>query len=174
MKTTPIAILAGVAAVLIVGYQQCSPVNFQSSIASSNLKPTGNVDSNDGKTPSDEPTTSGDGTASSDGAGTQMPGDDHGNQNPTGECIKISEKNTSVEQDGQNTIVRTPCPGESDKSCVVICHVPPGNPAAKHTIIIGEPARKAHIIGGGRGHGTDYDGPCGEFVPENETACVYK
>lgn len=160
MKTTPMAILPALAAVLLVAFQQCSPVNFQGSISSS---------SSSFKTTEDA-----DGPASSDGTGIQGSGDNHGNENPTGQCIQLSERNTSIEQDGDDTIVRTPCPGDSEKSCVVICHVPPGNPAAKHTIIVGEPARKAHIIGGGRGHGTDYDGPCGEFIPETEPACVYK
>jgi hypothetical protein len=56
----------------------------------------------------------------------------------------------------------------------VICHVPPGSPRAKHTIIIGEPAREAHIRGGSRGHNTDYDGEClaeeGQLAPP---ACEY-
>ncbi len=37
---------------------------------------------------------------------------------------------------------------------IVICHIPPGNPSARHTITIGAPAWHAH-----RGHGDTY-GPC--------------
>jgi hypothetical protein len=38
---------------------------------------------------------------------------------------------------------------------VTICHIPPGNPANRHEITVGEPAVAAHI----RDHG-DYVGPC--------------
>jgi hypothetical protein len=38
---------------------------------------------------------------------------------------------------------------------VTICHIPPGNPAERHEITVGEPAVAAHI----RDHG-DYIGPC--------------
>lgn len=37
---------------------------------------------------------------------------------------------------------------------VTVCHIPPGNPAAKHTIVVGSPALPAHL-----GHG-DTEGPC--------------
>ena len=39
---------------------------------------------------------------------------------------------------------------------VVICHVPPGNPGAAHTIIVGEKAVDAHL----RNHAGDHVGPC--------------
>ena len=41
-------------------------------------------------------------------------------------------------------------------SKVLICHVPPGNPANAHTICVGKPAQKAHQAN----HG-DLVGPCG-------------
>lgn len=44
--------------------------------------------------------------------------------------------------------------GEGGK--VTICHIPPGNPAAAHTISVGKPALQAHL-----GHG-DIEGECGE------------
>jgi hypothetical protein len=31
---------------------------------------------------------------------------------------------------------------------VAVCHIPPGNPANMHTIIVGEPAVKAHLAHG--------------------------
>lgn len=37
---------------------------------------------------------------------------------------------------------------------VTICHVPPGNPSAAHTITVGEPAVESHLA-----HG-DQRGPC--------------
>lgn len=37
---------------------------------------------------------------------------------------------------------------------ITICHVPPGNPANRHTLTVGAPAWKAH-----RRHG-DHRGPC--------------
>ena len=37
---------------------------------------------------------------------------------------------------------------------VPVCHIPPGNPSARHTIYVGEPAVGAHL-----GHG-DYRGRC--------------
>jgi hypothetical protein len=40
------------------------------------------------------------------------------------------------------------------ESKITICHVPPGNPANAHTIVIGAPAWPAHSA-----HG-DYQGPC--------------
>ncbi len=35
--------------------------------------------------------------------------------------------------------------GDAEDSCVVICHIPPGNPAAAHTICVGAPAVAAHV-----------------------------
>lgn len=53
--------------------------------------------------------------------------------------------------------------GDDEAGCaapkVLVCHVPPGNPANAHTICIGEPALSAH-----RGHG-DPDGACGDAGP---------
>lgn len=55
---------------------------------------------------------------------------------------------------------------EADR--ITVCHVPPGNPDARHTIEIGAPAWQAH-----EGHG-DHEGPCegdaGDEPDENETA----
>lgn len=55
--------------------------------------------------------------------------------------------------------------GKSHKaSCVVICHVPPGNPEAQHTIVVGLPALHAHMNHGSHGHHhgkiSDYLGEC--------------
>jgi hypothetical protein len=37
---------------------------------------------------------------------------------------------------------------------ITICHIPPGNPANRHTIVVGAPAASAHLA-----HG-DYLGAC--------------
>ncbi len=57
--------------------------------------------------------------------------------------------------------------GAGDK--VTICHIPPGNPAAKHTIVVGAPAVRVHLA-----HG-DYLGRCAgdngnETMSGNETS----
>jgi len=52
--------------------------------------------------------------------------------------------------------------GSDPEDLIEVCHVPPGNPAAAHTIMIGEPALDTHL-----GHG-DTEGACagnGPTVP---------
>lgn len=44
------------------------------------------------------------------------------------------------------------CPADK----VMVCHVPPGNPANAHTLCVGAPAVKAHVQ-----HHGDALGPCG-------------
>jgi hypothetical protein len=56
------------------------------------------------------------------------------------------------------------CPGNDSK--IQICHVPPGNPAAKHTICIGLPAVEHHIGHHIAGNGEeDYLGDCSASAP---------
>jgi len=45
---------------------------------------------------------------------------------------------------------------------VTLCHIPPGNPDAKHTISVGRPALAAHLA-----HG-DYEGACEGEVPPGD------
>ncbi|MBI3185367.1 MAG: hypothetical protein HYZ28_24780 [Myxococcales bacterium] len=51
-------------------------------------------------------------------------------------------------------------PGGGGPTCpagkVLICHIPPGNPANAHTICVGQPAEKAHAA-----HHGDSSGACG-------------
>ncbi len=47
-------------------------------------------------------------------------------------------------------------PGDDGKEKVTLCHIPPGNPNAAHTITVGAPAVETHL-----GHG-DSLGSCGE------------
>jgi len=61
------------------------------------------------------------------------------------ECVAATA-GASVDHDGK-------C--DSDGK-VAVCHIPPGNPSARHTIYVGEPAVPAHL-----GHG-DYLGECRE------------
>lgn len=43
---------------------------------------------------------------------------------------------------------------------ILVCHVPPGNPANEHNVCIGASAVQPHVLGA-NGHGTCYLGPCG-------------
>ncbi len=38
--------------------------------------------------------------------------------------------------------------GNGDQEQVTICHIPPGDPDARHTIVVGEPAVQAHLAHG--------------------------
>jgi hypothetical protein len=49
--------------------------------------------------------------------------------------------------------------GKGEEAHVQICHVPPGNPAKAHTLVIGESAVSAHLS-----HHDDYLGACGQPV----------
>lgn len=60
------------------------------------------------------------------------------------------------------TVIVFPCSDVDDEDDeddndgeVTLCHIPPGNPAAAHTITVGAPALDAHL-----GHG-DFQGTCG-------------
>ena len=59
-------------------------------------------------------------------------------------------------RDWRNPVAKIVIEGVKIKNVnnIAICHVPPGNPAAAHTIYVGEPAVSAHL-----GHG-DSVGPC--------------
>lgn len=49
---------------------------------------------------------------------------------------------------------------------VVICHIPPGNPRAKQTLVVGVPSAKAHLS-----HGDTF-GACSDGTPNDTTAPV--
>lgn len=60
-----------------------------------------------------------------------------------------------------------PIPGSApssrpDPDDVELCHVPPGNSAARHTIVVGAPAVSAHV-----GHG-DYRGRCNGYGDDDD------
>jgi hypothetical protein len=46
--------------------------------------------------------------------------------------------------------------GQGQGTKITICHVPPGNPANAHTIVVGGPAWNGH-----KNHPGDYQGACG-------------
>ena len=52
-------------------------------------------------------------------------------------------------------------PQPTNPKKVTICHIPPGNPAERHTITVGAPAVAAHV----RNHG-DEIGACQPPIPE--------
>jgi hypothetical protein len=62
------------------------------------------------------------------------------------------EVSVDVEKVESRRIIGIPDLGVGDD--IAVCHVPPGNPAAAHTIYVGAPAVPVHL-----GHG-DYLGPC--------------
>lgn len=55
---------------------------------------------------------------------------------------------------------------EATGSKVTICHIPPGNPAAQHTISVSSSAVPAHLA-----HG-DYLGSCGDPINPNEVVII--
>ncbi|PTL77094.1 hypothetical protein [Vitiosangium sp. GDMCC 1.1324] len=77
--------------------------------------------------------------------GTQVP-EEGDNSNLQGDNLNAGDS-----QDG--TPAGNTAPDENGK--VTVCHIPPGNPARAHTLIVGQPAVKAHLK-----HG-DTLGPCG-------------
>jgi hypothetical protein len=62
--------------------------------------------------------------------------------------------------------------GQVGAGKVAVCHVPPGNPANAHTIVVGEPALSAHVRHGdplgacGAGDGGEGSGDGGVCQPE--------
>jgi hypothetical protein len=57
----------------------------------------------------------------------------------------INGVNLSTALENPEIINDYPCTQENGEAGVEICHLPPGNLAALHTICIGAPAIKAHI-----------------------------
>lgn len=58
--------------------------------------------------------------------------------------VELEEVVEIIEQEGEDEIPAEFRCGPKNRK-VKICHVPPGNPAAKHTICIGAPAVRAHL-----------------------------
>lgn len=90
-------------------------------------------------------------------------------------CMTADEGGTSASPTEEAAYLRSQGNGSangsvnanpSDVEKVSICHVPPGNPAAAHTIVVGSPAVKAHLA-----HG-DYLGECGDNPPEVDPPVV--
>ena len=60
---------------------------------------------------------------------------------------------------------------DGSKGCVEICHVPPGNPEARHTIVVGQAALDAHMAH--KAHGSDmgdYMGSCDDPTSPGDVA----
>ena len=69
------------------------------------------------------------------------------------ECVDIPAQNVQASGD----LVYVDCPGNSGKQCVVVCHVPKGNPENAKTHIFPLAALHGHEAGS---HGGDYYGSC--------------
>ncbi|MGH7566046.1 MAG: hypothetical protein ACREK2_04370 [Gemmatimonadota bacterium] len=71
--------------------------------------------------------------------------------------VQILDRVQGVEESGFEDVVASPAEAEA---AVTMCHVPPGNPDAAHTVEVGAPAVPAHLA-----HG-DTEGACAdETVP---------
>lgn len=110
-----------------LSYQQCAPANFSAAQDSTVSKAAA--------------IGTGDGIAVDDAGNTDDAGDTNPDPAPDQACISRA----SLKIDHQDGIPTAACPKDSSESCVVICHVPPGNPAAAHTIMIGASALQAHL-----------------------------
>lgn len=102
-----------------------------------------------------------------DGTTTTQPGPiaSHGFANPGVYHVRVTVTDTAGQTDTaqQPVLVRRakapkppkgPKPPKAGKGSITICHVPPGNPGAAHTLVVGASAWPAHA-----GHG-DYRGAC--------------
>ena len=71
------------------------------------------------------------------------------------------------------TEVSEGCPIESGRDfCVVICHIPPGNPKNAKSLLIPHQAVEAHINHGGENHKHhDYVGNCDEIPESTDNIC---
>ncbi|HEX4922478.1 MAG TPA: hypothetical protein VFV50_00260, partial [Bdellovibrionales bacterium] len=60
----------------------------------------------------------------------------------------------------------------ANEDCVLLCHVPPGNPSARHNILVGQPAVEAHLMNHDSGEDShDYLGPC--LDDETQAAAMF-
>lgn len=86
------------------------------------------------------------------------------------DVFKISESQVSLKaatsQDIANHIAD--CNGNSDKICVMICHIAPGNSDVRKNKILPLPAVIAHLNHGHNHDHADYMGPCVFENPEPE------
>jgi hypothetical protein len=95
---------------------------------------------------------------------------------PPQEVAVVDDDNTDDEGDedtGDDEEEGELCLGSKNKKCVVLCHVPPGNSTAAHTIVISETAFDAHLNRHHHGDSQDYLGECqnsgSQFVASEES-----
>lgn len=112
-----------------LSYQQCAPANFSAAPDTTVTKAAA--------------IGTGDGAVVDDTDGTVV--DDSSDSLPAPAPDQACISRASLKIDHQDGIPMAACPKDSSESCVVICHVPPGNPAAAHTIMIGASALQAHL-----------------------------
>lgn len=145
----------------LVGFQNCARSNFASTIDDQIVTKLGAgvTTSPDQNT---EVGTSGAASGTVTTIGESTGGGSTGGTNPS--CVRINKKDI-VYNGGAHEVS---CGNSSSQKCALVCHVPPGNPAAKHNIIVGMSARLGPHQPGG--HGGDYDGPCSDSEPNIE-AC---
>jgi hypothetical protein len=138
-RLTPLLILGFV---LIAGFQNCSPShNFAIDTKSNKVAGSGNPLPEEVEQQQGQP------------------------QIPAEKCQVVEQRDVRLE--GNISVVA--CPDNSDEKCALVCHVPRGNPSARHNIIVGMAARLGPHAPGG--HGGDYDGVCSN-QPSIFEACI--
>lgn len=75
--------------------------------------------------------------------------------------VTITDQNGCQFTDSMRVcVIDVVCGNSPDKTKIVMCHVPPGNPAGQHEVCIGLNAATNHLYGPSSKHGNDYLGPC--------------
>jgi hypothetical protein len=163
-------------AVVTTGNQNTTKLNNQNTVNTGNQNPsnpdTGNVNPVQGKQVTDDPSAGnvnqGNPNQISQNQGNQNQGNQNqGNQNQ-GNQNQGDQKQANQDQDKSNNSVNPVVPVVAvetqidPKDQVTICHIPPGNDAARHTVVVSRSALKAHLD-----HG-DSEGSCEDLQKKED------
>jgi hypothetical protein len=163
MLRLPYGIAISISAlVLIVSYQQCSPARFATNQAGLNVgteAPSSTSSSSTTTPPSltDQPpaaclaTIQVPKSSDSDCKDKDDDGDKDDKDKVSGSASATVDNDVDKDDDD-----------DDDGDNVQICHVPPGNSAARHTIVISKSAVAAHLS-----HHDDFVGSCDQQPPTN-------